>query len=137
MLGDTYLKIGEKSAANATFEKAIRCLKKDLTENDAEGNGSIAWCYYESGDPGTSVSYNRAALKIDSSLVYIRLNLGLALLAQGKDAEAQKELTRGVREGTPMLKTSVLEDLEDAKALYPQNAAAIEKAKAIVKSSSK
>jgi len=49
---------------------------------------AIGWEYYVAGDFESSATANRTAVSIDSTLVYARHNLGLALLAQSKVDEA-------------------------------------------------
>ncbi len=78
---------------------------------------TLGWSQYSLGDLESSIQASRRALELDE-LYAVRLNLGLALLVRGLDAEAREQYLKGLAGvDTPSaLKSFGLEDLEDAMA---------------------
>jgi tetratricopeptide (TPR) repeat protein len=63
--------------------------------------GNLGWMYFLLGDYERSSEFSRRALEMDSSLEYVRLNLGLTYLMQGKDYDAFDVYRTVIRRNPP------------------------------------
>jgi tetratricopeptide (TPR) repeat protein len=62
----------------------------------------LGWSYYELDDLEDSVAASQRALDLDPTLVEVRFNLGLALLASGKQQRAREEYDKATNYVTMM-----------------------------------
>jgi tetratricopeptide (TPR) repeat protein len=72
--------------------EAARAAGRDDTSVD----WNLGWTYYLLGKFDDAVQMDRQALDKDPSTVPVRLNLGLALIAQGKDSEAEVDYNTAI-----------------------------------------
>lgn len=85
--------MGDLEAAAVDYENARA--NGDTSANTA---GELAWIYYELGRFDDAIAMNRAALESSPGELWIRFDLGLALLVSGQTDAAQAEYNTGIQD---------------------------------------
>jgi tetratricopeptide (TPR) repeat protein len=63
--------------------------------------GNLGWMYFLLGEYKLAESYSRRALNLDPSLEYVRLNLGLIYMFQGRNEESYNTYLQVIRRNPP------------------------------------
>jgi tetratricopeptide (TPR) repeat protein len=85
--------LGDLAAAATDYENARA--NGDVSANTA---GELAWIYYQLGRFDDAIAMNRTALASSPGELWIRFDLGLALLVSGQTDAAQAEYDAGIQD---------------------------------------
>lgn len=98
-LGNAQMRAGDVTAAKATYEHALDLLRRGvplapekMAAAQARALGGLGWAAYTSRDDAAAIEHCRAALSVDGSLEFARLNLARALARAGRREDAVREL---------------------------------------------
>ncbi len=96
---DAYAARAGAKAAIGDLEAAITDYENARTNGDTSANtaGELAWIYYQQGRFDDAISMNRIALESSPGELWIRFDLGLALLVSGQTDAAQAEYDTGIQ----------------------------------------
>jgi len=91
--GNAYFFLGDYQQAVADYQAA-----REAGRNDVTVGWDLGWTYYLLGQFDQAVLVNAQVLALDPTLIGIRMNQGLALLAQGRFDNAQLEYQQALDE---------------------------------------
>ncbi len=91
--GNAYYYNWDLNSALADYQSA-----QAAGRNDTNVGWNLGWTYYLVGRFDEAIATDRAVLAEDSSLIGVRFNLAIALMARGDFAEAEQEYYRGVNQ---------------------------------------
>jgi tetratricopeptide (TPR) repeat protein len=96
---------GDTDGANSSYQEYADKLQLALTDylaaqkagkDDSYTGWNLGWTYYLLGDLDNAIGADRHVLDKDPNIVPVRLNLGLALLSQGKYEDAEAEYNTAI-----------------------------------------
>lgn len=90
-----------------------------IAPDNATTWGNLGWTQYEAGHYDAAILSSRKALEKDTTLAYVRLNLGLLYAVQNQWPEAQKEYQEAVKIASPTDVKAGLSDVRDALVKQP------------------
>jgi tetratricopeptide (TPR) repeat protein len=112
--GVTWGRKGETEKALADYTRVIEQLRDAPVEQVARALAGRAWAKYERGDSAGFLADTESALHKQPTLDFARFNLGVALLAAGRDAEALAVYKEAGERFPESIETLGLEDLREA-----------------------
>lgn len=89
--GNAYFSLGDYPSAAANYEAALQ-----VGRADTNVGWNLGWTYYLLGRFDDAIQMDRATLSRDPSLIAVRFNLALVLMANGQFAEARSEYENGI-----------------------------------------
>ena len=97
-------------------DDAIREYQRILDVNAANPLiwGNLGWTQYNAGKYSDALASSKKALAIDSSLAYVRFNLGLIYAVLGDSANSKKEYAEALKKCLPPELKAGIDDLKDA-----------------------
>jgi tetratricopeptide (TPR) repeat protein len=103
-LAEAYRWMGDKTKANATYDRAIALAQKEVEVNprDKFSLGSLALYYAKKGDDKTAQQYIRRARAIDQKDVALIYNSAIVSAIGGRADDAIKDLREAVKNGYPV-----------------------------------
>jgi len=96
---DAYAARARAKWANGDLAAAVADHESARANGDASANtaGELAWAYYQLGRFDDAIALNRSALETAPGELWIRFDLGLALLASGQTDAAQAVYADGIQ----------------------------------------
>jgi tetratricopeptide (TPR) repeat protein len=91
--GNAYYNQGDLAAAISNYEAA-----QSAGRSDTNVGWNLGWSYYMVGRFEDAILQDQRVLAQDPSLIGVRFNLAIALMARGNFAEAEQEYYRGVNQ---------------------------------------
>jgi tetratricopeptide (TPR) repeat protein len=105
--GNAYYFNGDYQSALANYEAAL-----SAGRDDTNVGWNLGWTYYVVGRFDDAVDMDRHVLARDPSLIGVRFNLALALMARGDFADAEAEYNNGVNQAVAEVTKARLENLQ-------------------------
>ena len=90
-----------------------------IAPDNATTWGNLGWTQYEAGQYDVAIRSSRKALEKDTTLAYVRLNLGLIYAVQNHWPESQKEYQEALSYASPVDLKAGFSDVRDALAKQP------------------
>lgn len=103
-LAEAYRWMGDKTKANATYDRAIGLALKELQVNPRDKFllGSLSLYYAKKGDDALALQYIRRARSIDQKDVSLAYNSAIVNTLGGRIDDAMKDLQEAVKNGYPI-----------------------------------
>ncbi|HLF91106.1 MAG TPA: tetratricopeptide repeat protein [Anaerolineales bacterium] len=110
---NSYFYLGDYTNAAQGYEAAL-----DAGRDDTSLGWNLGWTYYLLGQFDDAVSINQQALTRDPTLIGLRMNQGLVLLAAGRFGNAEVEYTRALEEAARQVSASRAAGQEPPSSLW-------------------
>ncbi len=111
--GNAYYSDGDYQSALANYFAAM-----SAGRDDTSVGWNLGWTYYMVGRFDDAIDLDRHVLAQDPSLIGVRFNLALALMARGDFAEAEAEYNQGVNEAVAEVTKARLENLQPPSSFW-------------------
>ena len=105
-----------------SMQKATEAYEKSLNlRPEAYGHGNLGWIYHVLGDDEASIRHSERALRLNRRLDYVRLNIGINYLRQGREDEAFAQYRQVIeRRATDRVYVGGINDLRELVRDHPQ-----------------